>query len=50
MTNPNCSTTILALALGALAEFGLRTVMVSTLQAVSGAGYPVWRRWTCSAT
>jgi aspartate-semialdehyde dehydrogenase len=40
VTNPNCSTTILALALGALAEFGLRTVMVSTLQAVSGAGYP----------
>jgi aspartate-semialdehyde dehydrogenase len=40
VTNPNCSTTILAMALGALAEFGLRTVMVSTLQAVSGAGYP----------
>jgi aspartate-semialdehyde dehydrogenase len=40
VTNPNCSTTILALALGALAGFGLRTVMVSTLQAVSGAGYP----------
>jgi aspartate-semialdehyde dehydrogenase len=40
VTNPNCSATILALALGALAEFGLRTVMVSTLQAVSGAGYP----------
>jgi aspartate-semialdehyde dehydrogenase len=40
VTNPNCSTTILALALGALTEFGLRTVMVSTLQAASGAGYP----------
>lgn len=40
VTNPNCSTTILALALGALAEFGLRTVLVSTLQAASGAGYP----------
>jgi aspartate-semialdehyde dehydrogenase len=40
VTNPNCSTTILALALGALAGFGLRTVLVSTLQAVSGAGYP----------
>jgi aspartate-semialdehyde dehydrogenase len=40
VTNPNCSTTILALALAAVAEFGLRTVLVSTLQAASGAGYP----------
>jgi aspartate-semialdehyde dehydrogenase len=40
VANPGCSTTILALALGALAEFGLRSVMVSTLQAASGAGYP----------
>ena len=40
VTNPNCSTTILAMALGALAEFGLRTVLVSTLQAASGAGWP----------
>jgi aspartate-semialdehyde dehydrogenase len=40
VTNPNCSTTILALALAALSEFGLRTVLVSTLQAASGAGWP----------
>lgn len=41
LTNPNCSTIHLVLALKPLADrFGLRQVMVTTLQAVSGAGYP----------
>ena len=40
VTNPNCSTIVLALALAPLREFGLRQVIVSTLQAASGAGYP----------
>ena len=40
ITNPNCSTTFLALALAPLAPFGITRVMVSTLQALSGAGYP----------
>lgn len=40
ITNPNCSTIILALVLGPLRPFGLRAVNVTTLQAVSGAGYP----------
>jgi aspartate-semialdehyde dehydrogenase len=40
VTNPNCSTVVLAMALAPLREFGLRSVMVTTLQAVSGAGYP----------
>ncbi len=41
VTNPNCSTTQLALALKPLHEaFGLRAVSVVTMQAVSGAGYP----------
>jgi aspartate-semialdehyde dehydrogenase len=40
ITNPNCSTVVLSLALAPLRAFGLRTVMVTTLQAVSGAGYP----------
>jgi len=40
-TNPNCSTIGLTLALKPLADhFGLRTVMVTTMQALSGAGYP----------
>lgn len=41
VTNPNCSAIGLVLALKPLAErFGLRAVFVSTMQAVSGAGYP----------
>ncbi|WIG61735.1 MAG: Aspartate-semialdehyde dehydrogenase [Ktedonobacterales bacterium] len=40
VTNPNCSTIGLALALAPLQRFGLRRVLVTTLQAASGAGYP----------
>jgi aspartate-semialdehyde dehydrogenase len=40
ITNPNCSTVVLSMALAPLRQFGLRSVMVTTLQAVSGAGYP----------
>jgi aspartate-semialdehyde dehydrogenase len=41
VTNPNCSAIGLVMALKPLAErFGLRSVFVSTMQAVSGAGYP----------
>ncbi|WP_306058231.1 aspartate-semialdehyde dehydrogenase [Natronococcus wangiae] len=37
--NPNCSTITFVPTLAALAEYGLETVHVATLQAVSGAGY-----------
>jgi aspartate-semialdehyde dehydrogenase len=41
VTNPNCSAIGLVLALAPLDRaFGLDTVMVTTMQAVSGAGYP----------
>ncbi len=41
VANPNCSTIGLTLALAPLhAHFGLERVMVTTLQAISGAGYP----------
>ena len=40
VTNPNCSTMVLALALAPLRQFTVRSVVVSTMQAVSGAGYP----------
>lgn len=40
VTNPNCSTIVLALALAPLRHFDIRSVVVSTMQAVSGAGYP----------
>jgi aspartate-semialdehyde dehydrogenase len=41
VTNPNCSTAILSLALAPLERrFGIKAVAVTTLQAVTGAGYP----------
>ncbi len=40
VTNPNCSTAVLALALAPLKRFGIARVIVTTMQAVSGAGYP----------
>ena len=40
VTNPNCSTVVLTMALGPLARFGIKRVMAATMQAVSGAGYP----------
>lgn len=40
VTNPNCSTVVLALALAPLKPFGIERVMVTTMQAISGAGYP----------
>jgi aspartate-semialdehyde dehydrogenase len=41
VTNPNCSTIMLALALAPLqARFGLSSVVATTMQALSGAGYP----------
>lgn len=40
VTNPNCSTIVLTMALGPLVQFGIQRVIVTTLQAISGAGYP----------
>jgi len=41
VTNSNCSTMFLAMALGPLHHaFGVEKVFVATMQAVSGAGYP----------
>jgi aspartate-semialdehyde dehydrogenase len=41
VTNPNCSTIMLALALAPLhASFGVEAAAATTLQALSGAGYP----------
>jgi aspartate-semialdehyde dehydrogenase len=39
-TDPNCSTIQMAITLKPLMEFGLQQVMVTTMQALSGAGYP----------
>ncbi len=40
VTNPNCSTVFLAMALAPLRALGLTACNVVTLQATSGAGYP----------
>lgn len=41
VTNANCSATVAAMALAPLHErFGIDKVFVSTMQAISGAGYP----------
>jgi aspartate-semialdehyde dehydrogenase len=41
VTNPNCSAVMVTLALAPLqARFGLEAVVVTTMQALSGAGYP----------
>src|SRR6059058_4969802 len=41
VANPNCSTVMIALALAPLAaRFGVVAVVATTLQAISGAGYP----------
>src|SRR5688572_22853304 len=41
VTNPNCSTIMLALALAPLhVSFGVEAVVATTMQALSGAGYP----------
>jgi len=39
VTNPNCSTAILTVSLAPLREFGIRRIHVTTMQAISGAGF-----------
>lgn len=40
VTNPNCSTVALTMGLVPLKPFGIEKVVATTMQAVSGAGYP----------
>jgi aspartate-semialdehyde dehydrogenase len=40
VTNPNCSTVVLTMGLAPLKQFGIAKVIATTLQAISGAGYP----------
>lgn len=39
-TNPNCSTVALTMGLAPLKPFGIETIIATTMQAISGAGYP----------
>lgn len=45
LTNPNCATVVLAMALAPLRQFGITSTMITTLQAISGAGYPGVPSW-----
>jgi aspartate-semialdehyde dehydrogenase len=45
VTNPNCVVVVYAMALAPLRQFGLKTSLITTLQAVSGAGYPGVASW-----
>jgi aspartate-semialdehyde dehydrogenase len=45
VTNPNCVVVVYAMALAPLRQFGLKASMITTLQAVSGAGYPGVPSW-----
>ena len=40
VTNPNCSTIVMTLGLAPLMAFGIERIVCTTLQAISGAGYP----------
>jgi aspartate-semialdehyde dehydrogenase len=40
VTNPNCSTIGLVMGLGPMKQFGITKILVTTMQAISGAGYP----------
>lgn len=40
VTNPNCSTVVLTMGLAPLKQFGITRVIATTMQAISGAGWP----------
>ena len=40
VTNPNCSTVVLTMGLAPLKQFGITRIVATTMQAISGAGYP----------
>jgi aspartate-semialdehyde dehydrogenase len=45
VTNPNCVVVVYAMALAPLRQFGLKMSIITTLQAISGAGYPGVPSW-----
>jgi aspartate-semialdehyde dehydrogenase len=45
VTNPNCVVVVVAMALAPLRQFGLKSSMITSLQAISGAGYPGVASW-----
>jgi aspartate-semialdehyde dehydrogenase len=45
VTNPNCVVVVYAMALAPLRQFGLKASTITSLQAISGAGYPGVASW-----
>src|SRR3954464_11097678 len=45
VTNPNCVVVVYAMALAPLRNCGLKASIITTLQAISGAGYPGVASW-----
>src|SRR5213596_1249240 len=45
VTNPNCVVVVYAMALAPLRQFGLKASIITTLHAISGAGYPGVPSW-----
>src|SRR4029077_7132660 len=45
VTTPNCVVVVYAMALAPLRQFGLETSIITTLKAISGAGYPGVTSW-----
>lgn len=45
VTNPNCAAVVVAMALAPLRQFGLQKTLVTTMQAISGGGYPGVASW-----
>src|SRR5215510_943467 len=45
VTNPNCAVVVLAMALAPLRQFGITSTIITTMQAISGAGYPGVASW-----
>jgi aspartate-semialdehyde dehydrogenase len=45
VTNPNCVVVVVAMAMAALKQFGLTKTTITSLQAISGAGYPGVPSW-----
>jgi aspartate-semialdehyde dehydrogenase len=45
VTNPNCVVVVYAMALAPLRQFGLKASIITTMQAISGAGYPGVSSW-----
>src|SRR4029450_4738941 len=45
VTNPNCAVIVHAMGLAPLRQVGVKTTTITTLQAISGAGYPGVASW-----